>query len=61
MVKATGRIESLIILQVFTWSTYIHHMPASSQPLFVQTEMVPAHKPLTFWLRGQAEKDYYNS
>lgn len=41
----------------------VHVSNACSVPdfVYIKTETVPAHKPLTFWLAGQAEKkDYYN-
>lgn len=35
---------------------YMYPMPALFQTVYIKTETVPAHKLLTFWLAGQAEK-----
>lgn len=37
----------------------VHVSNAFSVPdsVYIKTETVPAHKPLTFWLAGQAEKN----
>lgn len=64
--EGKGENESLIILQIFTWSAYIYRIPTLFQYLsvYTKTELFPAHKPSTFWLgetgRKKKKKDDYN-